>query len=150
MFVASLYMFKFWQMENPRGGTLKCSFIRRLGPFYWGSKFWISIFFGVFRKINIFWGMKILWIFFGGHHKIGLYLGVISMYFRVFSWGKGTEWGYFLGLLKFQIFFGGAWNSRYFFGVNGRFWVRAYVCRKHQKTPPPLGENLCDDRWSNV
>ena len=28
------------------------------------------------RKINIFWGM-LLW----GHHKIGLYLGVISMHF---------------------------------------------------------------------
>ena len=51
--------------------------------------FWFNILnfniFGVFRKINIFWGMKILWIFFGGHHKIGLYLCVISMHFRVFS-----------------------------------------------------------------
>ena len=28
--------------------------------------------------------MKILWIFLGGHHKIGLYLGVISMHFRAF------------------------------------------------------------------
>ena len=35
--------------------------------------------------MNIFWGMKILWIFFGGHHKTGLYLGVISMHFMVFS-----------------------------------------------------------------
>ena len=26
------------------------------------------------------------------------------MYFRVFSEGKCTGWGYFLGLLKFQIF----------------------------------------------
>ena len=33
----------------------------------------------------IFWGTKILWIFFFGRHKIGLYLGVISMHFRVFS-----------------------------------------------------------------
>ena len=39
--------------------------------------------FGVFQYI--FWSMKILWIFFGGRHKIGLYLGVISMHFRVFS-----------------------------------------------------------------
>ena len=33
--------------------------------------------------------MKVSWIFFffggGGHHKIILYLGVISMHFRVFS-----------------------------------------------------------------
>ena len=35
--------------------------------------------------MNIFWGMKILWIFLEGQRKIGLYLGVISMYFRVFS-----------------------------------------------------------------
>ena len=34
--------------------------------------------------------MKILWIFFGSHHKIGLYLGVISMHFRVISEGQGT------------------------------------------------------------
>ena len=45
---------------------------------------------GVFRKLNIFVGMKILWIFFGGHHKIGRYLEVISMHFRVFSEGQGT------------------------------------------------------------
>ena len=42
-------------------------------------------FFGFQKKINIFGGMKILWIFFLSHHKIGLYLGVISMHFRVFS-----------------------------------------------------------------
>ena len=35
--------------------------------------------------MNIFLGMKILWIFFLGYPKIGLVLGVISMYFRVFS-----------------------------------------------------------------
>ena len=28
-----------------------------------------------------------------GHHKIGLYLGVISMHFRNISQGQGTEWG---------------------------------------------------------
>ena len=37
------------------------------------------------RKMNIFWGMKILWIFYLGLCKIGLYFGAISMYFRVFS-----------------------------------------------------------------
>ena len=50
--------------------------------------------------------MKILWIFFWGHHKIGLYFEVISMHFKVFSLGQGTESGIFFGLLKFQIFFG--------------------------------------------
>ena len=43
-----------------------------------------------------------------GYHKIGLYLEVISMHFRVFSEGQGTEWRIFLGLLKFQIFIWGA------------------------------------------
>ena len=38
-----------------------------------------------FQKMNIFGGMKISWIFLEGHSKIGLVLGVISMYFRVFS-----------------------------------------------------------------
>ena len=38
----------------------------RLWLFFGGSKFLISIFVGVFRKLNIFVGMKILWIFFGG------------------------------------------------------------------------------------
>ena len=31
------------------------------------------------------------------NHKIGLYLGVISMHFRVFSLGQNREWGIFLG-----------------------------------------------------
>ena len=49
--------------------------------------------------------MNILWIFLGGHHKTGLVIGVISMYIGVFSYGKCTEWGYFLRLQKFQRFF---------------------------------------------
>ena len=34
---------------------------------------------GVFRQINVFGGMKILWIFLGGHHKTGLVSAAISM-----------------------------------------------------------------------
>ena len=41
-----------------------------------------------------------------GHHKISLYLGIISMHFMVFK-GKVQNGGYFLGLVKFQLFFGG-------------------------------------------
>ena len=51
--------------------------------------------------------MKIYGYFFGGggggaggHHEIGLYLGVISMHFRVFFFTSRIFWG----LLKFQIF----------------------------------------------
>ena len=61
------------------GGTLIFSNIRRLGPFLGVINFEFQYFFfwgggGGFRKINIFWGMKILWIFLGGHLKIGLVL----------------------------------------------------------------------------
>ena len=44
--------------------------------------------------------MKILWIFLGGHHKIGLYLGSFLCILESFLKG------YFLGFLKFQIIFG--------------------------------------------
>ena len=40
---------------------------------------------GVFRKINVFLGYEDFVDIFGGQHKIGLYLVVISMHFRVFS-----------------------------------------------------------------
>ena len=53
---------------------------------FWGFKILNSIFFEVFRKIIIFLGYEdFVDIFLGGHHKIGLYLGVISNHFRAFS-----------------------------------------------------------------
>ena len=72
---------------GPRGegGTVKFSHIRRFGSFFLVQNFEFQDFLGVFRKIIIFFGMKILWIIFWGPHKIGLYLVVISMHFRVFS-----------------------------------------------------------------
>ena len=39
-----------------------------------GSKFWISYFWGFSENLIFFLGVKILWIFFWGHRKIGLYL----------------------------------------------------------------------------
>ena len=42
--------------------------------------------------MNIFGDMKIYGYFLGGgggHHEIGLYLGVISMHFRVFALRQG-------------------------------------------------------------
>ena len=59
---------------------------------------------GGFQKTEYFGGYEDFVDFLGGHHKIGLYLEVISMHFRVFSEGQGTEWRIFFGLLKFQIF----------------------------------------------
>ena len=45
--------------------------------------------------MNIFWGMKILWILFLDHHKIGLYLGAISMHLGSFLKVKVQNGGYF-------------------------------------------------------
>ena len=68
--------------------------------------------------MNIFWGMKILWIFWC-HHKIRPYLGVNYMHFRVFFKVRVQNGRYFGGLLKFQIFFG-CLKFLIFFRVNGR------------------------------
>ena len=84
--------------------------IFNVGPGYFlGFKILNFNFLGGFQKTEYFWVMKIVWIFFGGHHKIGLYLEVISMHFSVFSEDQGTEWRIFFGLLKFQI---GIWGAR--------------------------------------
>ena len=44
------------------------------------------------RNINIFGDMKILWIFLVSRDKIGLVLGVSSVYFRVF-WRQTVDAG---------------------------------------------------------
>ena len=49
--------------------------------------------------------MKILWIFFWGHHKIRVSLRVISLQFRVsFFKVKVQNWYIFLG--RYKYFFG--------------------------------------------
>ena len=74
--------------------------------------------------------MDIFW----GHDKIGLYLGVISMHFRVFPECQCTELGYFLGCYNFKYFLG-CLKFLIFLGANGRCWARTYVCRKNESTP---------------
>ena len=59
-------------MYIPQGGTLIFSHIRRLGPFFWVQNSEFQYFFGFSENLIFFGGMKILWIFFLGHHKIGL------------------------------------------------------------------------------
>ena len=54
------------------GGTLIFAHIRRLGPFFGAQNSEFQYFFGFSEKLLFFGGMKILWIFFGGQHKIGL------------------------------------------------------------------------------
>ena len=70
--------------SNPQGGTLIFSYIRRLGPFLGFKILNFNIFWG-FQKKKFFLGYEDFVDIFWGHHKIGLYLGVISMYFRVDS-----------------------------------------------------------------
>ena len=48
--------------------------------------------------------MKILWKLFLDHHKIGLYLGVISLHFRVFLKVKVQDVDIFRGCLYFKYF----------------------------------------------
>ena len=58
--------------------------------------------------MNTFGGMKVLWIFFLGHHKIGLYLWVISMYLGSLFKVKVQNGGYFLAAkISFFFFLGG-------------------------------------------
>ena len=97
-----------------------------LGSFF-GFKLLNFNIFGVYRKMNIFGGMNILWYFLG----VITYLGVISMHFS-----RILKVKLHFGSLKFQIFFGGAWNSWYVLEVNGRCWAQAYVYRKNESTPP--------------
>ena len=52
------------------GGTLIFSHIRRLGLFFGVQNSEFQYFFG-FQKNEYFWGMKILWIFFGVITKLG-------------------------------------------------------------------------------
>ena len=66
------------------GGTLIVSYIRRLGTFFWVQNLEFQYFRG-FQKNKYFLGYEDFVDIFWGHHKIGLYLEVISMYFRVDS-----------------------------------------------------------------
>ena len=68
---------------SSQGGILKFLYIRKLGLIFWVQNFEFQYFLG-FSKNKYFLGYEDFVDIFGGHHKIGLYLGVISMGFRVF------------------------------------------------------------------
>ena len=65
------------------GGTLIFSYTGRLWSFFGVQNF--KLFILVFRENEYFVGHKDFVDIFWGHHKIGLYLGIISLHFRVFS-----------------------------------------------------------------
>ena len=56
-------------------GILIFSHIHRLGLFFVVQNSEFQYFLGVLRKMNIFGGMKILWIFFGVITKLGYFEG---------------------------------------------------------------------------
>ena len=85
---------------TPWGGTLIFSHIRRLGLFF-GFKILNFNNYWVFRKMNIFLNMKILWIFFGGSSQNWASLRVISMHFR----SQRYRIGIFFGVVKISNIF---------------------------------------------
>ena len=59
--------------------------VRRFGSFFGVQNFKFQYFWGFQKNEKKLGYEDFVDIFFGGHHKFGLYLGVISMHFRVFS-----------------------------------------------------------------
>ena len=94
-------------MGGGGGGNLIFSHIRRLGLFL-GFKILNFNNYWVFRKMNIFLHMKILWIFFGGSSQNWASLRVISMHFRGFFLSQRYRIGIFFGVVKISNIFLGA------------------------------------------
>ena len=112
---------------NMIDGTMIFSYMRRLGFKILNFNFF---FFGGGRvqKNSYFLRYEDLWIYLGGHNKIRLYLGVIYMHFRIFSYGHwGTEWGIFWGVAKISNIF---WRCLQFLII---FWSEWLM----------LGSSLC-------
>ena len=66
------------------GGVLWYFHVYKGSGHFLGLKILNFIFLGAFKKKN--WGVqRFCGYFWGGHHKIGLYLGTNSIHFRVFS-----------------------------------------------------------------
>ena len=100
------------------GGTLIFSYIRRLEPFFWFQNFEFQYFLGFSEKI-IFFGHEYFVDIFGGSSQNWTILSCLfyafkalflrSMYrIRDIFWGC-QNFKYFLGCLKFLIFFWGKW-----------------------------------------
>ena len=130
------------------GGTLLFSYIRRLESCFGVQNFWISIFLGGFRKKRIFWGYEDFVDIFWGHHKIGLYFGVISMHFRVFLWSRYRIGG-ILGVAEISNVFRVLEIPGIFWG-NDRCWARVYGWRKKWKYLPWGSTTICDGHSTRI
>ena len=123
------------------GGGYSYIFIHMLLESFFGFKILNSNIFGGFQKKWIFVEYEDFVDIFWGYHKIGLYLGVISLHFRVFSYDQGTEWGGgIFGVAKSSNIFLGAWNSWYFLWWTVDAGPEPTYEEKNQSTPPPPGD----------
>ena len=125
-------------VSRPKGNS-DILYIRRLGPFLGVQNFEFQFFFfffffwgGGFRKKYIFfffWGgvRGFCGYFWGAHHKIGPYLGVIYMHLRVFSKCQGLEWGIFFGVAEISNIVSVLEIPDIFFLMNVRCWARVYT-----------------------
>ena len=87
--------------------------------------------------MNMFWGMKKLWIFLGSLQNCtgGSLLYILGLFLKV---GMIV-----LGSLKFGIIFWVCLNSWFFFLVNSRCWVQTHVSRKIESTRPGSSIGCC-------
>ena len=90
-------------MKGEGGGTLISTYIIGSARVIFGVQHFESHYFWGFSEKYFFGGKKILWIFLGGHHKIGLFSGHFYVFYGIFFRSSYNMWDIF-GLLKFQIF----------------------------------------------
>ena len=110
-------------------GTLVFLHIRRLGLFFLVQILNFNMF-GGFQKNEYFWGYEDFVDIFWGSSQNCASLRVISMQFRIFFRSR-YRIGIFFWVAKISNIFLGYLIFQIFFGVNGRCWVRAYVCGKN-------------------
>ena len=122
-------------------------------------QFLLKIIWG-FQKNEYFWGMKILWILFGGSSQnwtiFGSLLCILGSFLR-----PVYRMGIFLSFFSFFFFFlggggGAAKIPHIFWGmpgipsiiflVNSRCWVQAYVARQFESTPLALAYMYHEDK----
>ena len=98
-FIATFHVLK-CKLDCPGGCSDIFTHVRTLGPLFWVQNLEFQFFFfwgggggggggGGFRTMNIFWGMKLLWIFWGGG---GHYCAFSGLFLRS-MYGEGIFWG---------------------------------------------------------
>ena len=93
---------------SPQGGTLSLIFSYVGSGHFSGFKILNFDILGDFQKNEYFGGYEDFVDIFWGHHKLDYMQGSFLRILRSFLKVKVQNGGYFFGLLKFHIFFGGA------------------------------------------